>query len=55
MTVEPPPSWPWACEGAEWEALLEISAKLRLSEETVAEGYFKSLEWSRQVFQTGSC
>ncbi len=41
-----------ACEGADWEALVEIAAKLKVSEETVSEGYFKSLEWSRQVFQT---
>ena len=41
-----------ACEGADWEALVEIAAKLKLSEETVSGGYFKSLEWSRQVFQT---
>ena len=43
-----------ACESADWEALVEIAAKLRLSEEMVSEGYFKSLEWSRQVFHSGS-
>jgi c-di-GMP-related signal transduction protein len=43
-----------ACEGADWEALVDIAAKLRLSEENVSESYFKSLEWSRQVFQSGS-
>ena len=43
-----------ACEGADWETLIDIATKLRLSEETVSEGYFKSLEWSRQVFQSGS-
>ena len=38
-----------ACEGVDWDALVDIAAKLRLSEETVSEGYFKSLEWSSQV------
>jgi len=43
-----------ACESADWEALVGIAAKLRLSEDKVFEGYLKSLEWSRQVFQSGS-
>ena len=43
-----------ACEGADWDTLVEIAAKLRLSEDNVFEGYLKSLEWSRQVFQSGS-
>jgi c-di-GMP phosphodiesterase len=43
-----------ACESADWGALSEIAAKLKLSEDNVFEGYLKSLEWSRQVFQSGS-
>ncbi len=40
-----------ACEGADWDTVLEIAAKLKLSEETISEVYFKSLEWSKLVFQ----
>jgi c-di-GMP-related signal transduction protein len=40
-----------ACEGADWEVLLDLTTKLKLSEGIVSEIYFKSLEWSRRTLQ----